>query len=83
MKIKAAAILQEDGSIYSLPKPHRHPDIIIDMASKGLRYGGQQGFILDNGEFVNRVEALKIAKAADQVIRKDDLTNQLYTEDLW
>ena len=43
----------------------------------------KQGFLTNEGRFVNRIEAFNIAKAAGQIIHKDDLTNELYTEDMW
>lgn len=66
---------------HTLPRPHRHPDIYLDMQKQGIKIG-EQGFITSDGEFVDRRTALKIARRAGQLIAKTDL-DQLYTEDLW
>lgn len=42
-----------------------------------------QGFVTSTGRFVDRKEALAIAKAAGQIIKKQGNANNLYSEDLW
>ncbi len=87
-KIKAAAILLEDGQLLSLPPPNRHNDIMSDARVLLLSLKNSvQGFVTDKGDrFVTREEAYKIAKASDQIIYRPDVTltpGTLYTEDLW
>lgn len=55
MKVKSAAVKTPTGKIKVGKK---HKDI------PGI---GKEGFVLDNGKFVNRVQAAKIAKRAGQV----------------
>jgi hypothetical protein len=82
--IKCAAIKYE-GEVYSLPKPSRHHNI-LHMMIKELKLkkvtSGEQGFLTENGEFVDRIEAGKIALSCGQC---DDLVTppRLFSEDLW
>lgn len=55
MKVVSAALKTSGGRIKTGQK---HKDIT------GM---GKEGFVLDNGKFVNRVQAAKIAKRAGQV----------------
>ena len=79
-KIICAAI--KTSIIHSVPQPLRHSDIMCSLDFESLR-NAKQGFLTNEGRFVNRIEAFNIAKAAGQIIHKDDLTNELYTEDMW
>jgi len=71
---------------------HRHADIIrtvlnltgkrsVSNAPDGV---GEtvQGFVTNDNEFVNRVEAMKIARAAGQLIAETNF-NKLYSEDIY
>ena len=74
----------EDGRVVSVDPPNRHPSIIMLCQSRGWRLSGStQGFILENGEFVDRSEGLKIAKRENQILPGRGKEHQLYTEDLW
>jgi hypothetical protein len=65
------------GTVWSAPRPARH--IVF-----GENYGDiVQGFVLDDGSFVDRVEGLAIAKANGQMIRKTQPEDRLFSEDLW
>lgn len=55
MKVVSAAVKTPSGKIKT---GRKHKDIL------GM---GKEGFVLDNGKFVNRVEAARIAKRAGQV----------------
>ena len=73
-------------------KGHRHADIIHTVylligkrtCTNGADCIGEfeQGFVTNKGRFVDRQEAMLIARAADQVI-SDTQSDQLYSEDLY
>lgn len=83
--IHSAAIKSPNGTIVSLPHPARHHDVIKFMNEHKIPHKtGEQGFILGSGRFVNREEAMKIAKEADQILDLDNIRPpNLYSEDLW
>lgn len=82
--ITGVAILTQDGALWSLPSPNRHHHLFALAAFQGHNpEPGEQGFTTDAGRFVDRVEALAIARAADQPIRKQGNVEKLYSEDLW
>lgn len=82
-KITHVAVINS-GTIYSLPAPNRHHHVI--HANK-LRTDCDEGFLLDNGDFVNRSLAYEIAKNNGQLKRRPGKEfyqgNELYSEDLW
>ena len=94
-----ASAIQFEGKVWTVPRPGRHHDVIrhIIDSTPGLQtVGGRQGFIAgqggDQGRFVDRREARKIAEAAGQLIagRRDNdgvpyvaQDDQLYSEDVW
>lgn len=86
--IKAAAIKDESGKIWTLPAPNRHHHIIALMNGENTPEGrilvaaGTQGFITDSGQFVDRIEGGEIAKRAQQITNLRWPPN-LYSEDLW
>ena len=63
MTIKAVAIKDDNGTIWAIPSPGRHSDVIRDMYANGVSCSSsnEQGFILQNGTFVDRFEAAIIA----------------------
>ena len=72
-----SAILK-DGIIYT---GKRHCDILCDKSrSFGFLKNGQQGFITDNGIFLDRYAAATYAYSNGQ-IKQTKL--RLYSEDLW
>jgi hypothetical protein len=81
-RIKSAAILYE-GVIY---EGWSHPEIGLKMLEDGVcprPYPGEhQGFVTESGRFVEREEALQIAKESKQIIKKTGNPNQLYSEDI-
>lgn len=88
-KIISVAILSEaSGGLLALPTGFRHSDVMLAMQTLKLS-PGKQGFLTDRYRFVNRTEAMKVAKAAGQFIERDEddpqfnSTNELYSEDLW
>lgn len=83
--IVAAALKLPRGTIWSWINK-RHGDLIHEMTEYGESVGdianAEQGFMTDQQEFVGRVEARVIAKAAGQMIRETHPT-ELFSEDLW
>ena len=95
MFITHAAIKQGE-TIFALPKPSRHHNILWLMREYQWKYQSKpygQGFLLENGEFVSREEGLKIAIESGQVDPNNPSKNnqyrdnihptQLFSEDLW
>ena len=92
-QISAAALLIDD-QIITLPPPARHHHLIHAACSVGYTdYVAQsmQGFVTTYGRFVDREEAMVIARRANQVIpRTSGYTEgeindgpKLFSEDLW
>lgn len=81
LRIMAAAVLHRNR-IHVLLPPNRHGDIIKQIS---LFYHepvyGQQGFIDNQGRFLNRCAAYQIAKFTGQ-LRDGLTTGELYSEDL-
>ena len=87
--ITQAAIQTEDGKVYTAPRPARHSDLfktharIVEGILISPLAAGEQGFVTNSGRFVDREEALTIAAAAKQIIKKHGTLSRLFTEDLW
>lgn len=79
----------EGAFIAFLPQPHRHHDVFKQMGPTLLFRThinpDDQGFLTSEGRFVNRIEALEIAKRAGQFNRKPGGYDgpELFSEDLW
>lgn len=76
--------IKYNGTIYSLPAPNRHHDVIRSIG--GIKGPDVQGFLDDKGHFLNRVQAMIHAKHYGQL--KQRLPGQyngdlLFSEDLW
>jgi hypothetical protein len=85
-KILGPAIRHPDGLIYAIGRRGRHHHCIRYMSKLGranLYTTRDQGFITTHGRYVDRIVALRIAKAADQLIRKTPPAHLLFSEDLW
>jgi len=75
------------GIVYSLPAPNRHHDVIRKILREtDATYvcNDEQGFLDENGTFLNRRQALVSAELLGQlkpgtVIR----AGQLFSEDVW
>lgn len=84
--IKQAAIKVKDN-IYTLPRPNRHVDIRRNFNISLMARYQTEGFITDEDIFVNRIEAMKIAKECNQSLidfwADLDISKELYTENLW
>ena len=70
----------DDDDIYSIEIGRRHNDIMARFGKDVLNLT-QQGFYTSFGRFVNREEALQIAKESGQI--KKTISNQLFSEDLY
>ncbi len=59
----------------------------LDAAQKknpGFKYKiGAQGFMLQDGSFIDRVEALQLARQNGQLRDKNKIGDRLFSEDLW
>lgn len=83
----AAAVRYESGVIRSLPAPNRHHHILhaIHLEDGGgtiISARGEQGFLMSDGTFADRVEAANAALSSG-LISKLQHPPRLYTEDLW
>lgn len=80
-----AAIKDHDGTIYTVPRPGRHHHVIGIMVEAGrpTPISGEQGFLTNEGNFVDRIEAKKIAREAGQLLPTDRNLKILFSEDLW
>lgn len=66
--------------------PDRHHTLIHrHFAATGKRGSGFQGFIDSTGQFLDRREALHVAREADQLIDRPGRweSDELFSEDLW
>lgn len=83
----AAAAIRFEGVLYSLPPPHRHHHIIrliVDTTGVKSIMHEEQGFIDDQGNFLDRETAMKVAQAAGQIIDgRAPVLRELYSENLW
>ena len=83
MKIIACAVKTIDGTVIAFAKPVRHYTIAQALYVFPVPIE-EQGFLTSEGTFVNRTEALFIARKANQIIRKVGGDNlELYSENLW
>jgi hypothetical protein len=73
--IKEAAI-RKDGEVFT---GKYHSDIISRARPFGYLRNGEQGFMTDDGKFVSREEAAKIAFECEQISESKD---KLFSEDL-
>lgn len=81
--IAYVAVKASESELYSLPSPHRHDDILRQYYLKfGKRLVGVQGFLTENGLFINRIQAAKHALKIGQVSKLSH-PPLLYSEDLW
>lgn len=83
-RIILSAIKTAEEQISAALHPHsRHCEIIHHLAKSGFKtpIKGEQGFLTSEGRFVDRIEAIDIAKEAGQIEKAEFF--QLYSEDLW
>lgn len=83
--------IKHEGTVYSLPKPKRHPHVLAENGEERLPSGiikwrlasGTQGFVTDTGEFLNRRQAATHALNCGQIERLKFSSRELFSEDLW
>lgn len=80
--IYAVAIKSDEGHVYNLVAPARHHDVIAVMKEGGAK-PKEQGFLDDQGRFVGREEARKIAEEAGQLLDRAIQSSDLFSEDVW
>ena len=82
-KLICSAIQMSDGTLF---KAKRHHEAIIKAKEAGWPKEetrmAEQGFITDDGEFLDRIHALAFAVTVGQ-ITGPILGSQLTSEDLW
>ncbi len=94
MQVIIAAAIKAGKMVCFVPRPGRHADVMREMAKSGhkIPIGGEQGFVTNEGRFVNREAARKIANDADQIIASrigpDGVPykfqhRELFSEDVW
>ena len=86
-KVIAAAVKTNDGVIHFMPPPNRHHHTIHALHRANETSGliiarGEQGFVMNDGTFADRVTAGLDAIAAGQIAALSHPPN-LYSEDLW
>ena len=84
-KIVGVAV-QYAGKTYMLPKPNRHHDVIRSIPG-GVKGPDRQGFVDEDGVFLNRRDGLIRAELTGQLKRRPGKEHyqgeELYSEDLW
>lgn len=85
-----AAAIQVEGVTISLPIPARHGQVLHAADAMGLPdhriRAACQGFLTNEGRFVNRVQAKQIAHIAEQFQMRPENERHgrdLFSEDLW
>lgn len=80
-----AAAIEYEGTVYTLPAPARHCNIIVLIVEKAGTYhssNASQGFLDDSMGFLDREEAGERAIGCGQ-IKALNCPPELYSEDLW
>mgnify|MGYP001594391118 FL=1 len=86
--ITAVAIRDPEGRVHSLPKPNRPSDLIKHMIHQGVRKVSsqyEQGFLTEDGRFLNRFDAAKHVVLVQQSLRSKtrSIHGLLFSEDVW
>lgn len=76
------------GLCFTAPRPARHGDILRMMRNCGVPIenvrASQQGFMMSDGTFRNREDALGFARENKQIIKDcSPGSKDLFTENLW
>ena len=85
LKVVSAALLLDDGFIFTQPPPARHHTLVREicrLTGKPFTNLDTQGFLLSDGKFCRRVAAASVALKAGQLDALGWPPN-LYSEDLW
>jgi hypothetical protein len=84
--ITGVALLNDDGTMIALPRPHRHFHLYALAAFCGLDFHhAKEGFTTSCGEFADRETARAVVQLANQPNRKSGAQNstELFSEDVW
>jgi hypothetical protein len=84
--IIGAAIKHPSNIVYAALAPARHHHVMAFMdehGKAGIENTRDQGFLTSRGRFIERGEALMLAKENKQIIHKHPAFWELYTEDMW
>lgn len=81
----ATAAIRIGEAVFTLPRPNRHHNIIWWLSALGVKSRDThvQGFVLNNGCYVDRVSAAHYATLAGQLTKPLIAPPNLYSEDLW
>jgi hypothetical protein len=86
-RIDMAAVLHANGTLYAVPRPGRHHNVIRIMNELGVWQTDEgrheQGFVTSTGRFVRRVAARRIAEHAGQIIEGSLQLRELFSENVW
>jgi hypothetical protein len=88
LRVEKAAIRTNEGQVFTVDPPKRHHDVIRAIRESGYEgpvCGDRQGFVLNDGRFVMRKAALRVAIKAEQA-RLDKCIAPgigLFSEDIW
>lgn len=81
------AAIRYEGTVYSLPAPARHHNVIALMINDGLPSEScsipNQGFVTSTDRFVDRYEGFRVARDAGQLWRSPTPPDMLTSEDVW
>ena len=84
--IVAPAVRDERGTIFAVALPSNHSMCMRFACESGARVftdPEDQGFITNHGRFVDRLTAMKIAQAANQVVNPEPILPELFSENLY
>lgn len=83
-RITAVALLLPNGEVISMIPPSRHPCLFLRCQANNLTTAGAiQGFLDNNGEFLDREQASEVAEEANQLLPGAKTRGFLFSEDLW
>ena len=80
LKVVAVALRLHVGIILHMSLPYSHSSLAIDLFNERMEYGHcstikefveEEGFLLSDGEFASRYDAMVVAKASGQVSVKE------------
>lgn len=88
IEITHVAVKLANGTIYSMPRPNRHHNVIRHMSQDKVDYkNNKEGFLDDQGNFLDRYEAYNLAVSTGQINRRKGEQfyqgPELYSEDIW
>ena len=85
-KITGVAIISHEGEVISLPAPNRHHNVIRHMVDKlkhPIPIMGLQGFVCEDGTFLDRVCAKVVAINQGQLLERHQDGEELFSECVW